>query len=185
MDKKEHAPTKKQRAGAPVLFLMHEKSAGKTNGQRTDAPANPLGAAFGARQSVSVGAKIGSSSVVNTHKTRDKVGFGLVFRRGRDGKPMMCGHAARLVGRAHHKSRVEGEVRAEDFWREDFLEGNANAGIHKYYSGVLVTPAHTRTSSPSLAVLRNIINGGDGSPKFIWSILQPIPRLPLLIFRYL
>ena len=29
MDKKEHAPTKKQRAGASVLLLMHEKSAGE------------------------------------------------------------------------------------------------------------------------------------------------------------
>ena len=30
-------------------------------------------------QSVSVGAKMSSSSVVDTHQTRDKVGFGLVF----------------------------------------------------------------------------------------------------------
>ncbi|OGC87463.1 hypothetical protein A3B33_02325 [Candidatus Adlerbacteria bacterium RIFCSPLOWO2_01_FULL_54_16] len=61
-----------------------------------------------------VGAKIGSSSVVDTHKTRDKVGFGLVFRRGRDGKPMICGHAARFA-------RVEGEVRKIQNRR--FLEG--------------------------------------------------------------
>src|SRR3989344_3562391 len=33
------------------------------------------------------------------HQTRDKVGFGLVFRRGRDGKPVICGHAAPLPRR--------------------------------------------------------------------------------------
>ena len=72
--------------------------------------------ARGARESVGVGAKIGSSSVVDTHKTRDKVGFGLVFFGGGQRKPMICGHAARFA-------RVEGEVRAEDFLEGEFFGG--------------------------------------------------------------
>ena len=108
--------------------------------------------ALGACESVSVGAKMGSSSVVDTQ--RDKVGFGLVFRRGRDGKPMGCGHAARFA-------RVEGEVRAEDF-----LEGKSKCRITiQIHKGVLAPPTRARTVCPSLAVLRNIVNGGDGSPK--------------------
>src|SRR3989338_2646963 len=45
-------------------------------------------------QSVGVGAKIGSSSVVDTHQRRDKVGFGLVFFGAGQRKPMICWHAA-------------------------------------------------------------------------------------------
>ena len=74
-------------------------------------------------QSVSVGAKIGSSSVVDTHQRRDKVGFGLVFFGAGQRKPMICGHAARFA-------RVEGEVRkiqSRRFLEGDFFEGNANA----------------------------------------------------------
>ncbi len=42
---------------------------------------------------------------------------------------------------------------------------NANAE-NEYIVECLAHPTHPRTSSPSLAVLRNIVNGGDGSPKF-------------------
>ena len=68
--------------------------------------------ARGACESISVGVKMGSSSVVDTHKTRDKVGFGLVFFGGGQRKPLILRHAARFA-------RVEDEVRknskAEDF----------------------------------------------------------------------
>ena len=97
MDKKEHAPTKKQRAGASVLLLMHEKSAGKTEWAKNGCSGQSTWGRRPARESVGVGAKMSSSSVVDTHQTRDKVGFGLVFRRGSDGKPVMCGHAARSL----------------------------------------------------------------------------------------
>ena len=74
--------------------------------------------------SVGVGAKIGSSRVVDSHQRRDKVGFGLVFLRGSDGKPMICGHAARFA-------RVEGEVRKiqkpKIFGGRIFWRGNTNA----------------------------------------------------------
>ena len=72
------------------------------------------------RATSAVSAKIGSSRVVDTHQTRDRVGFALVFFGAGQRKPVRLRHAARFA-------RVEGEVRAEDFWREDFLEGNANA----------------------------------------------------------
>ena len=66
---------------------------------------------------------MGSSRFVDTHQTRDKVGFGLAFGRGGDRTPRVFGHAARFA-------RVEGEVRAEDFlegWRESQMQ-NSNAG---------------------------------------------------------
>jgi len=64
--------------------------------------------------SVGILGKMSSSSVVDTHQTRDKVGFGLVFFGRRQRKPMICGHAARFA-------RVEGEVRKIQSRR--FLEG--------------------------------------------------------------
>ena len=48
------------------------------------------------------------------------------------------------------------------FWRG---MQNANTGIHKYIVECFAPPARARTSCPSLAVLRSIINGGDGSPE--------------------
>ena len=52
----------------------------------------------------SVGAKIGSSSVVNTHKYRNRAGFALVFFARHQRKPVRFGRAARFA-------RVECEVR--------------------------------------------------------------------------
>ena len=66
------------------------------------------------RATSGVDAKMSSSRFVDTHKTRDKVGFALVFFGGGQRKPMRFGHSARFA-------RVEGEVRknskAEDYWR--------------------------------------------------------------------
>ena len=90
-----------------------------------------------------VGAKMGSSSVVDTHKTRDKVGFGMAFGRRGDRTPRVFGHAARFA-------RVEGEVR-KNSKAKDFLEGwrggqmrNANAGIG-YIRECLAHPTRPRT----------------------------------------
>ena len=160
-----------------------KRGGGKTKGKRPGAPANPLGAAsgdavlrapeghhavksylvgwchhaLGACESVSVGAKMGSSSVVDTHQRRDNFGFGLVFRCSSDGKPVICGHAARFA-------RVEGEVRKiqkpKIFGRKDFLEGEPKCKMQmreSIHGGVLGPPTLPRTSSPSLAVLRNIV----------------------------
>ena len=60
--------------------------------------------ARGACESIGVGAKMSSSSVVDTHQTRDQIGFGGFFCGGGQKKPRIFGHAARFA-------RVEGEVR--------------------------------------------------------------------------
>ena len=76
---------------------------------------------------------------------------------------MILRHAARFA-------RVKGEVRKiqkPKIFGGENLEGRSNAGIHtyKYIVECLAHPTRPRTSSPSLAVLRKIINGGDGSLK--------------------
>ena len=88
----------------------------------------------------------------------------MVFFGGGQRKPLILRDAARFA-------RVEGEVRKNTkpkifgggfFWRG---MQNANAGMHKYIVECLPQTHPARTSCPSLAVLREIINGGDGSPK--------------------
>jgi len=94
---------------------------------------------------------------------------------------MICGHAARFA-------RVEREVRAEDFLEGDFFGGgmqmhNANARIHKYIVECLSRPPiRAQVVHPS-PFLRNIVNGGGGSPKFRSIIRSWVRRLLLLILK--
>ena len=100
-------------------------------------------------KSVSVGAKMGSSSVVNTHHSRDEIGLGLA-RAGRGQRvPGGFRHAARFA-------RVEGEV--QKFKSQRFLEGlegrsNARIQEYKYIVECLAPPRPIRARDcPSLAV---------------------------------
>ncbi len=112
--------------------------------------------------------------------------FGVVFFGREQRKPLILGDAARFA-------RVEGEVRKNTkpkifggriFWRGMQMQ-NVNAGIHKYIVECLPQPTHARTIVHPLAVLRKIINGGDGSPKCgmifeICSIFSTRVRVPML-----
>ena len=101
------------------------------------------------------GAKMSSSRFVDTHKTRDKVGFALVFFGGGQRKPMRFRHSARFA-------RVQGEVRKiqkPKIFGGGFLGGKCRCRIQiQIHKGVLVPPtqyAH-EVVHPS-PFLRNIV----------------------------
>ena len=91
------------------------------------------------------GAKMSSSRFVDTHKTRDKVGFALVFFGGGQRKPMRFGHSARFAC-------VEGEVRKiqkPKIFGGGFFGGKYRCRIQmqeSIQSGVLAPPARARTN---------------------------------------
>ena len=69
---------------------------------------------------------------------------------------------------------------------ENFLEGGfgGEMQMQEYIVVCFAPPTRARTSSPSLAVLRNIVNGGDGSLKCsmifeICSIFSTLENLPM------
>ena len=64
----------------------------------------------------------------------------MVFFGRQQRKPLILRHAARFA-----RVREVQKYEAEDFWREDFLEGNANANPNAKCSGVLAPPARART----------------------------------------
>src|SRR3989344_1760546 len=65
------------------------------------------------------------------HKYRNEVIFGVVFFALGQRKPLILGHAAPLLGggRGGGGKKKEKFFGGGDFWREDFLEGNANAEL--------------------------------------------------------
>ena len=97
-----------------------------------------------ARAKSGLGAKMSSSRFVDMHKSRDKVGFALVFFGGGQRKPMRFGHSARFA-------RVEGEVRKiqkPKIFGGGFFGGKSKCRMQmpqSIQSGVLVPPTHTRT----------------------------------------
>ncbi len=100
-----------------------------TRARRTRAPERagtesgrtiPYKATTRAERTTSVGmlSKMSSSSVVNTHNRRDKVGFGCAFGRGSDRTPRVFRHAARFArvedGFRNTKPKIFG---GRIFWR--------------------------------------------------------------------
>jgi len=79
--------------------------------------------------------KVGSSEVVKTLHNQTRVSFRIFLMGFRNGSPLNFRNSARFLPAPRLRragARVKRQVQSEDFWREDFWEGNANAK----YSGV-------------------------------------------------
>ena len=61
------------------------------------------------------------------HKYRNEVIFGVVFFGRQQRKPLILGHAARFA-----RVREVQKYKAEDFWREDFLEGKCKCNPNSW-----------------------------------------------------